>query len=197
MRMKLLALGICLAASSMAIAQDATNPPAPPATPASPATPPAAPSKPVIESPLPLGFIPGMSEEEVRRHMLAAHHRKGPAAATSTGMIGYGAVKVGRYFAYVVVNVRGGYLASVALTFDPALEGKAPSLESLIAVLTEKFGKPDRAGTEVVEWSVEAPAKFSVRATALPGGRISIAYIDLSAATEPVKDDLEGLKKDL
>ncbi len=166
-------------------------------TPSTPANPPATPGKPAIESPLPLGFIPGMSEEEVRRHMLAAHRRKGPAATTGTGMIGYGAVKVGRYLAYVVVNVRGGYLASVALTFDPALEGKAPSLESLVAVLTEKFGKPDRAGPEVVEWSVEAPAKFSVRATALPAGKISIAYIDLGAATEPVKDDLEGLKKDL
>ena len=166
-------------------------------TPSAPAAPSPEPRKPAIESPLPLGFIPGMSEEEVRRHMLAAHRRKGPAANTGTGMIGYGAVKVGRYLAYVVVNVRGGYLASVALTFDPALEGKSPSLESLITVLTEKFGKPDSASADVVEWSVEAPAKFSVRATALPAGRISIAYIDLSTTTEPVKDDLDGLKKDL
>jgi hypothetical protein len=146
---------------------------------------------------LPLGFIPGMSEEEVRRHMLAAHRRKPPGAAAGTGMIDYGLVKVGRYLVNVVINVRGGYLTSVALTFDPALEGKAPSIESLVAVLTEKFGKPDRVGTEVIEWSVETPAKFSVRATALPAGRISIAYIDLGTATEPVKDDLDGLKKDL
>ena len=162
-----------------------------------PAAPAAGARKPAIESPLPLGFIPGMSEEEVRRHMLAAHHRKGPAANTVTGMINYGAVKVGRYQAYVVINLRGGTLASVALTFDPALEGKAPSLESLIAVLAEKFGKPDHASAEVVEWSVDAPRKFSVRATALPAGKVSIAYIDLGTTTEPVKDDLEGLKKDL
>src|SRR5262249_44867798 len=114
-----------------------------------------------------------------------------------TGMVGYGLVKVGRYFANVVINVRGGYLASVALTFDPAFEGKAPSIESLVTVLTEKFGKPDHVGTEVVEWSVETPGKFSVRATALPAGRVTIAYIDLATATEAVKDDLDGLKKDL
>lgn len=153
--------------------------------------------KPVVESPLPLGFIPRMSEEEVRRHMLAAHRRKAPAAPTGTGVVDYGPVKVGRYFAHVLVNVRGGYLTSVGLTFDPAFEGKAPSLESLVAVLSEKFGLPDRLGAEVVEWSVDSPAKFSVRATALPAGKVSIAYIDLGAATEPVKDDLDGLKKDL
>jgi hypothetical protein len=189
MKIALLAGGLALAGlvATSGMAQTSADP-----APAS-----ATPSKPAIESPLPLGFIPGMSEEEVRRHMLAAHHRKGPAAITGTGMIGYGAVKVGRYQAYLVVNLRGSILASVALTFDPALEGKAPSLESLMAVLNEKFGKPDITTAEVVEWSVASPRKFSVRATALPEGKVSISYIDLSVATEPVKDDVDGLKKDL